>query len=39
MADRTALVIAHRLDVVEGADRVLVLGERGQIAADNAVHR
>jgi ABC-type multidrug transport system fused ATPase/permease subunit len=34
LANRTALVIAHRLDAVEGADRVLVLGDRGQIVED-----
>ncbi|WAJ44437.1 ABC transporter ATP-binding protein [Mycobacterium sp. Aquia_216] len=34
LAGRTALIIAHRLDVVENADRVLVLGEQGQIVAD-----
>ena len=34
LADRTALIIAHRLDVVDNADRVLVLGEQGQIVAD-----
>ncbi|SOJ57089.1 Multidrug efflux ATP-binding/permease protein [Mycobacterium simulans] len=33
-ADRTVLIISHR--VVEGADRVVVLGERGQIVADGA---
>ena len=33
LANRTALVIAHRLDAVEGADRV-VLGDRGQIVED-----
>jgi ABC-type multidrug transport system fused ATPase/permease subunit len=34
LADRTALIIAHRLDVVENVDRVLVLGEQGHIVAD-----
>lgn len=34
LADRTALVIAHRLATVEVADRVLVLGEEGQIVQD-----
>ncbi|GLE50866.1 ABC transporter ATP-binding protein [Mycobacterium montefiorense] len=34
LADRTALIIAHRLDVVDSADRVLVLGEHGEIVAD-----
>jgi ATP-binding cassette, subfamily B, bacterial len=36
LADRTALVIAHRLDMVESADRVLLLGEQGQIVADGS---
>ena len=35
LADRTALVIAHRLSTVEIADRVLVL-EHGQIVEDGA---
>jgi ABC-type multidrug transport system fused ATPase/permease subunit len=35
LADRTALVIAHRLSTVEVADRVLVL-EHGQIIEDGA---
>jgi ABC-type multidrug transport system fused ATPase/permease subunit len=34
LADRTALVIAQRLEAVEGADRVLVLGEQGRILTD-----
>jgi len=34
LADRTALVIAHRLATVEAVDRVLVLAERGQIVED-----
>jgi ATP-binding cassette, subfamily B, bacterial len=34
LADRTALVIPRRLEMVESADRVLVLGEQGQIIAD-----
>jgi ATP-binding cassette, subfamily B, bacterial len=34
LAGRTALVIANRPDAVPGADRVLVLGERGEIVAD-----
>ncbi|OBA64457.1 ABC transporter [Mycobacterium sp. 1100029.7] len=34
LADRTALIVAHRLDVVDNADRVLVLGEDGLIIAD-----
>ncbi|OHU98482.1 ABC transporter ATP-binding protein [Mycobacterium talmoniae] len=33
LADRTAVVIAHRLSTVQGADRVLVL-ERGRIVED-----
>jgi ABC-type multidrug transport system fused ATPase/permease subunit len=36
LAHRTALIIAPRMDAVGGADRVLVLGERGQIVADAA---
>ncbi len=36
LADRTALVIAHRLATVEIADRVLVLAEHGQIVHDGA---
>jgi ABC-type multidrug transport system fused ATPase/permease subunit len=35
LADRTALVIAHRLSTVEVADRVLVL-EHGRIVEDGA---
>ena len=35
MADRTALVIAHRLSTVQVADRVLVL-EHGRIVEDGA---
>lgn len=35
LADRTAIVIAHRLSTVENADRVLVL-EHGQILEDGA---
>ncbi len=35
LAGRTALVIANRPDAVPGADRVLVLGERGEIVADS----
>ena len=34
LAHRTALIVAHRMDAVGGADRVLVLGERGQLVAD-----
>ncbi len=38
LADRTALIIAHRLSTVEIADRVLVLergpGRRGRPAGD-----
>ncbi len=34
LAGRTALVIANRPEAVPGADRVLVLGERGEIVAD-----
>jgi ABC-type multidrug transport system fused ATPase/permease subunit len=33
LADRTALIIAHRLSTVEIADRVLVM-ERGEIVED-----
>lgn len=36
LAGRTTLVISQRLDAAEGADRLVVLGERGQIVADNA---
>ena len=35
LADRTALIIAHRLSTVEIADRVLVL-EDGRIVEDGA---
>jgi ABC-type multidrug transport system fused ATPase/permease subunit len=35
LADRTALVIAHRLSTVQVADRVLVL-EHGEIIEDGA---
>jgi ABC-type multidrug transport system fused ATPase/permease subunit len=35
LADRTALVIAHRLSTVQVADRVLVL-EHGRIIEDGA---
>ncbi len=35
LADRTALVIAHRLSTVQIADRVLVL-EHGRIVEDGA---
>ena len=35
LADRTAVIIAHRLSTVENADRVLVL-EHGQILEDGA---
>ena len=35
LADRTALIIAHRLSTVEIADRVLVL-EHGRIVEDGA---
>ena len=35
LADRTALVIAHRLSTVEVADRVLVL-EHGRVVEDGA---
>jgi ATP-binding cassette, subfamily B, bacterial len=35
LAQRTALIIAHRLSTVEIADRVLVL-ERGEIVEDGA---
>jgi ATP-binding cassette, subfamily B, bacterial len=34
LAKRTALIITHRLATVEAADRVLVLGEQGQIVED-----
>ncbi len=37
LADRTALIIAHRLSTVEIADRVLVL-EHGRIIEDGAPH-
>jgi ABC-type multidrug transport system fused ATPase/permease subunit len=37
LADRTAIVIAHRLSTVETADRVLVL-EHGRIIEDGAPH-
>jgi ABC-type multidrug transport system fused ATPase/permease subunit len=37
LADRTALIIAHRLTTVEIADRVLVL-ESGRIVEDGAPH-
>ena len=33
-AGRTALVVAHRPDATEGADRVLVLGQQGRILED-----
>ncbi|VBA61260.1 ABC transporter ATP-binding protein [Mycobacterium attenuatum] len=36
LAGRTTLVISQRLDAAEGADRLVVLGEHGQIVADNA---
>ena len=35
LADRTALIIAHRLSTVEIADRVLVM-ERGRVVEDGA---
>lgn len=35
-ADRTAVVIADRPDAVEGADRVVVLGELGQVISDSS---
>ncbi len=38
LADRTALVIAHRLSTVEIADRVLVIDD-GQIVEDGPPHR
>lgn len=38
LADRTALIIAHRLSTVEIADRVLVM-ERGEIVEDGAPDR
>lgn len=38
LADRTALIIAHRLSTVEIADRVLVM-ERGEIVEDGAPQR
>ena len=38
LADRTALIIAHRLSTVEIADRVLVM-EAGQIVEDGAPQR
>ncbi|HKS99676.1 MAG TPA: ABC transporter ATP-binding protein [Rugosimonospora sp.] len=38
LADRTAIVIAHRLSTVEIADRVLVL-DGGQIVEDGPPHR
>ncbi|GAA1741554.1 ABC transporter ATP-binding protein [Nonomuraea sp. AD125B] len=38
LADRTALIIAHRLSTVEIADRVLVM-ERGQIVEDGPPDR
>jgi ATP-binding cassette, subfamily B, bacterial len=34
LADRTALIVANRLDMVDSADRVLVLGEGGRLVAD-----
>ena len=37
LADRTAMIIAHRLSTVEIADRVLVL-EHGRIVEDGAPH-
>ena len=37
LADRTALIIAHRLTTVEIADRVLVL-ESGRVVEDGAPH-
>ncbi len=37
LADRTAVIIAHRLSTVEIADRVLVL-EHGRIVEDGAPH-
>ena len=37
LADRTAVVIAHRLSTVEIADRVLVL-EHGRIVEDGSPH-
>ena len=37
LADRTALIIAHRLSTVEIADRVLVL-ERGRVIEDGSPH-
>ena len=38
LADRTALIIAHRLSTVEIADRVLVL-EHGRIVEDGTPAR
>ena len=38
LADRTALIIAHRLSTVEIADRVLVL-ERGRVVEDGTPER
>ena len=37
LADRTAIIIAHRLSTVEIADRVLVL-EHGRIVEDGSPH-
>jgi ATP-binding cassette, subfamily B, bacterial len=37
LADRTAVVIAHRLSTVEVADRVLVL-EHGRVVEDGMPH-
>ena len=37
LADRTAVIIAHRLSTVEIADRVLVL-EHGRIVEDGPPH-
>jgi len=36
LADRTVLLISHRVDEVEGVDRVVVLGEGGEIIADRS---
>lgn len=36
LADRTVLLISHRPDDVDGVDRVVVLGEGGEILADRS---